>query len=84
MNKLESFWVNISWTQDRVALYVEEIKEIIRQIRWWEDIKTCKCSYYPLRERVEMAIKWELGEKYRGLLYFNDEQLIKRLALMDR
>lgn len=82
MNKLETTWVNINRTQDRVSLYIKEIKEIIRQIKLWEDIRTCKCSYYPLRETVEMAINWELWEKYRGLVYTKNDDTIRKLALM--
>lgn len=82
MNKLKSIWVNTSIAQDKVALYMEEIKEIIKQIRQWEDIKTCRCSYYPLRWLVEMAINWEIGEKYRWIKYFDNEGLIKKLACM--
>jgi hypothetical protein len=82
MNKLESNWSNISQKANIIDIYIDEIVEIVRQLRDWEDIKTCKCSYYPLREIVEMAIKWEIWEKYRSLLYFDNDHLVKKLAQM--
>ena len=77
-NKIED---NLTWIETRskskLDLYIEDIRSIVKDLQNWIDIKSCRCSYYPLRTTVEMAIKWEIWEKYRLIKTWNDEIIIK-------
>jgi len=46
---------------------VFEIENVLEQIKAGKDINACKCSYYPVRGMLEMALRWEIGEKFRLL-----------------
>ena len=46
---------------------VSEIENVLEQIKAGKDINACKCSYYPVRGMLEMALRWEIGEKFRLL-----------------
>ena len=46
---------------------VFEIENVLKQIEAGKDINACKCSYYPVRGMLEMALRWEIGEKFRLL-----------------
>ena len=80
-------WVEIERTtldecktpEEKINFYVNEIKFIIQQIQDWVELTSCKCSYMPLRWTVEMAMSWEIWEKYRLVKYW-DEDTINKLA----
>ena len=61
--------------------YIESIKDVVEQLQQGIDIKSCKCSYYPLRATVEMALEWQIWEWFR-LIKTGDEDMIIDLANM--
>lgn len=81
MDKLNDFEY-INWVKNinnKLGYYISEINLIIDQILEWIEPNFCKCSYYPLRNTVSMAIKWEIWEKYR-LIKLKNQDIIKELA----
>ncbi len=65
--------------EEKIDFYVNEIKFIVQQIQWWAEMKSCRCSYMPLKWTVEMAMNWEIGEKFRSVKYW-DHESISQLA----
>lgn len=81
MDKLNDF-VSNSWLlnfNNRLDYYISEINLIVDQILQWIEPSSCRCSYYPLRNTISMAINWEIWEKYR-LIKFKNQDIIKDLA----
>ncbi len=64
-----------------LELYINSIKEIVSQLQQGVHIKSCRCSYFPLRATVEMALKWEIWEEFR-LINRGDEDMVIELANM--
>ena len=54
--------------REKFKIFVCYISQMLIQIINWEELKSCKCSYYPLKGTIEAALKWEIWEKYRGLI----------------
>ena len=46
---------------------VSEIENVLEQIEAGKDINACRCSYYPVRDMLEMALRGEIWEKFRLL-----------------
>lgn len=68
-------WNNLS----KLQKYILDIREIVKKINDWEDQKTCKCSYFPLKDQVISAIKWELWMKFVAIKTWNNDA-IERFA----
>lgn len=67
MEKERKIIWNLNKREEKLMFYINEIQNIVEQLLSWIDIKTCKCSYYPLRLTVEAAINGELWENYRNV-----------------
>ena len=64
-----------------LELYINSIKEVVLQLQLGKSIKSCRCSYFPLRTTIETALGWWIWEKFRLIKYWN-EDIIVELATM--
>lgn len=80
-NKIKA---NLTWAETRnkskLELYIEDISQIVEDLKNWIDINSCRCSYFSLRWTVEMAIRWEIWEKFKLIETWNKE-IIEKLAI---
>jgi len=62
---------------------IHDINSVLEQIKEWVEIKSCRCSYYPVRNLLEAALNGEIWEQYRLLknaTWKTKEDLIENLA----
>jgi len=71
--------VNSMSKEDKLEYYISEINLIVDQILQWIEPNSCRCSYFPLRNTVSMAINWEIGEIFR-LIRLKNQDAIEDLA----
>ena len=64
-------WEVIEVWWSKFERIVQEMKNIVMQIQNWTELVSCRCSQNALKETMYYANKWEIWEKFRGVLSWN-------------